>query len=167
MAVTRWDPFGELSSLRKEMDRVFSRIGFGEKEAGAWAPQIDVKTTGEDMVVYAEVPGMNRDDITVEVQAGTLTIRGERKAESEKTEEGWTIRERSYGSFERTLPLPDNVDADAITADYKDGVLEVHVPKGALPPPTHRVEVGKGETSAAPAVEAPAAPTTSGETPAA
>ncbi len=152
MAVTRWDPFGELASLRREMDRVFGRLGFGEKEPGTWVPQIDVKTTGEDIVVYAEVPGMGRDDITIEVQAGTLTIRGERKSETEKTEEGWTIRERSYGSFERSLPLPEGVDPDTITAEYKDGVLEVHVPKGALPPPTHRVAIGKGET---PAAEAP------------
>lgn len=151
MALRSWDPFGELANLRREMDRVFGRLGFGEgqKEPGAWMPQIDVKTTGEDMVVYAEVPGMSRDDITIEVSAGTLTIRGERKSETEKTEEGWTIRERSYGSFERTLPLPEGVDADTISAEYKDGVLEVHVPKGALPPPTHRVAIGPGESKPA------------------
>lgn len=151
MALRSWDPFGELANLRREMDRVFGRLGFGEgqKEPGAWMPQIDVKTTGEDMVVYAEVPGMTRDDITIEVSAGTLTIRGERKSETEKTEEGWTIRERSYGSFERTLPLPEGVDADTISAEYKDGVLEVHVPKGALPPPTHRVAIASGETKPA------------------
>lgn len=143
MAITRWDPFGEIANLRREMDRVFGRLGFGDgqKEPPPWMPQIDVKTSGEDMVVYAEVPGMGREDITIEAGAGLLTIKGERKSESETTEEGWTVRERSYGAFERTLPLPEGVDTEGITAEYKDGVLEVHVPKGALPPPTHRVEI--------------------------
>ncbi len=164
MAITRWDPFGELSSLRHEMDRVFGRLGFGDGKETTWMPRIDVKTTGDDMVVYAELPGMNREDITIEVSAGTLTIAGERNAETEKTEEGWTIRERSYGTFERTLPLPERVDTDKITAEYKDGVLEVRVPKGALPPPTHRVAIGDAAAPAEPAAESAAPPDESAAT---
>lgn len=148
MAITRWDPFGELTSMRREMDRLFGRLGLGESRtaATAWMPRIDVKTTGEDMVVFAEVPGLGREDIDIEIGEGMLTIKGERKSETEKTEEGWVIRERSYGSFERSLALPEGVDPDKVTADYKDGVLEVHVPKGAqaLKPATHRVAIGSG-----------------------
>ena len=149
MAIMRWDPFGEVLSMQREMDRLFGRLGVGRVSEGsaspvAWMPRIDVKTTGDDMVVYAEVPGMNPDDIDIEVTDGVLTIRGERKADTEKTEEGWIIRERSYGSFERALVLPDGVDAGEIKADYNDGVLEVHVPKAleALKPKTTKIALG-------------------------
>ncbi len=149
MAIPRWDPFGELTSIRREMDRLFGRLGFGESRvvATAWMPRIDVTTSGEDMVVFAEIPGLDREDIEVDVSEGMVTIKGERKSETEKSEEGWLIRERSYGSFERSLALPEGVDPDKITADYKEGVLEVHVPKGAqaVKPATHRVAIGSGD----------------------
>jgi HSP20 family protein len=98
------------------------------------------------MVVFAEVPGLHREDIDIEIGGGRLIIKGERKSETERTEEGWLIRERSYGSFERSVALPEGVDPNEITADYKDGVLEVHVPKGAkaLEPETHHVAIGSG-----------------------
>lgn len=149
MAITRWDPFGELTSMRREMDRLFGRLGFGESRTAAttWMPRVDVKTSGEDMVVFAEIPGLDCEDVEVDVSEGMLTIKGERKSETEKSEEGWLIQERSYGSFERSLALPEGVDPDKITADYKEGVLEVHVPKGAqaVKPATHRVAIGSGE----------------------
>lgn len=148
----RWDPFGEMLSMQRDMDRLFGRLGVGRAAEGsapsvAWMPRIDVKTTGDDMVVYAEVPGMGRDDIDIEVTDGVLTIKGERKAETEKTEEGWLIRERSYGSFERSLVLPEGVEADKITADYKAGVLEVHVPRAleVMRPKTTKIALGMGE----------------------
>ncbi len=152
MAIKRWDPFGEVLSLQREMDRVFGRLGFGRFTNGnsatvAWMPRIDVRTTGDDMVVYAELPGIDKDDIDIEVTDGVLAIKGERKAESEqKDDEGWLIRERSYGSFERALTLPEGVDPDKITADYNDGVLEVHIPKAAaaLKPRKHRIALGSG-----------------------
>lgn len=151
----RWDPFGEMLSMQREMDRLFGRLGVGRVAEGAgsdiaWMPRIDVKTTGDDMVVYAEIPGMERDDIDIEVTDGVLIIRGERKFQKETTEEGWVIRERSYGSFERSLVLPEGVEADKITADYKDGVLEVHVPKAleALKPKTTRVALSSESAEA-------------------
>ncbi|MCL4078399.1 Hsp20/alpha crystallin family protein [Coriobacteriia bacterium Es71-Z0120] len=151
MAIVRWDPFGELMSIQREMDRLFGRLGLGRLPESAseiaWMPRIDVKSTGDDMVVYAELPGMSKDDISVEVTDGVLTIKGERKAETEKSEEGWLIRERSYGAFERSLALPEGVEPDKITADYKDGVLEVHIPKAmaALKPKTHKIALGEGK----------------------
>ncbi|MDI6692270.1 MAG: Hsp20/alpha crystallin family protein [Anaerosomatales bacterium] len=151
MAIVRWDPFGELMSIQREMDRLFGRLGFGRLAESAseiaWMPRIDVKSTGDDMVVYAELPGMSKDDISVEVTDGVLTIKGERKAETEKSEEGWLIWERSYGAFERSLALPEGVEPEKITADYKDGVLEVHIPKAmaALKPKTHKIALGEGK----------------------
>ena len=149
MAIMRWDPFGEVLTMQREMDRLFGRLGVGRVAESsdsqvAWMPRIDVKTTGDDMVVYAEIPGMERDDIDIEVTDGVLTIRGERVSQTESTEEGWVIRERSYGSFERSLVLPEGVEADKITADYKEGILEVHLPKAleALKPKTHRIALG-------------------------
>lgn len=153
MAIMRWDPFGEMLSMQRDMDRLFGRLGVGRGEGGtssavAWMPRIDVKTTGDDMVVYAEVPGLAREDIDLEVTDGVLTIRGERTADTEKTEEGWLIRERSYGSFERALVLPEGVEAEQISADYREGVLEVHIPKAvaSLKPKTHRIALGAGES---------------------
>lgn len=151
MAITRWDPFDEMLSMQREFDRLLRRFGAGggvdeSLSSVAWMPRIDVKTEGDDMVVYAELPGIDRDDIDVSVTGETLTIRGDRKAESEQEGEGWLIRERSYGTFERSLTLPEGVDADAIQADYSDGVLELHIPKaaGALKPKTHRIALGTG-----------------------
>lgn len=98
------------------------------------------------MVIYAEVPGLDRDDIDIEVTDGVLTIKGERKSETEKTEEGWLVRERSYGAFERSVVLPDGVEADKISADYREGVLEVHIPRAmeALKPKTTKVALTAG-----------------------
>lgn len=151
MAIVRWDPFGEVMSVQREMDRLFGRLGLGRAAEGsaptvAWMPRIDVKSTGEDVVVYAEIPGLSQDDIDIEVTDGVLTIKGERSSETEKSEEGWLIRERSCGSFERSVALPEAVNPDEITADYRDGVFEVHVPKAleALKPKTHRIALGTG-----------------------
>lgn len=149
-SITRWDPFGELASMRREMDRLFSRLGIGEREATApWLPQVDVKTSDREMVVYAELPGLKREEINVEVSEGLLTISGERRSESEKSGEGWLMRERSYGSFARSLALPEGAEPEKITADYQDGVLEIHVPTAveALKPAARRIPIGSGSAS--------------------
>lgn len=151
MAIVRWDPFGEMLSMQRDMDRLFGRLGVAggttrPSPAQSWIPRIDVKSTGDDMVIYAEVPGLDRDDIDIEVTDGVLTIKGERKSETEKTEEGWLVRERSYGAFERSVVLPDGVEADKISADYREGVLEVHIPRAmeALKPKTTKVALTAG-----------------------
>lgn len=147
----RWDPFGEMLTMQREMDRLFGRLGIGQGGDGAqggvaWMPRIDVRTTGDDMVVHAELPGLKEEDIDVEVTDGVLTIKGERKSETEKSDEGWIIRERSFGSFERSLVLPEGVDPEKVSADYTDGVLEVRLPKAAevLRPKSHRIPLGSG-----------------------
>lgn len=152
MAIMRWDPFSEMLSMQREMDRLFDRMGVDRTSAGdgarvTWMPRIDAKTTGDDLVVYAEIPGMAQSDIDISITDGVLTLKGERAAEAEKKDEGWVVRERGYGSFERSLVLPEGVEADKITADYRDGVLEIHVPKAvaALKPSTHRIAIGPGK----------------------
>lgn len=151
MAIVRWDPFGEMTNMQREIDRIFGRLGFGHigldhDSDVSWMPRVDVRTTETDMVVYAELPGMERDDIDVEVVDDVLMIRGTRESKHEKTDEGWLIRERSFGSFERSLALPEGIDTEKITADYKDGVLEVHVPRPpeAVKSAPRRITLGTG-----------------------
>lgn len=147
MAIVRWDPFGEALRMQREMDRVFARLGASERADVAWMPKIDVKRTGDDVTVHAELPGIDPDQVEIELTDNVLTIKGERTVEEEKEDEGWLIRESSYGSFERSLTIPEGVDPAAITATYKDGILEVHVPKAfeATRPKTTKIEVAKGE----------------------
>lgn len=133
MTVTRWDPFRELTSLRDEMNRIFSRsLGDGGQRpasAGTWAPPVDVFDTNEAIVLKVELPGLTPDDVEVEVDDNVLTVRGERRF-TEDVEEGRYHRiERTYGQFSRSVSLPAGVKPDGITAAFTDGVLEVRVPK--------------------------------------
>ncbi|MBN1193609.1 MAG: Hsp20/alpha crystallin family protein [Coriobacteriia bacterium] len=147
MAIVRWDPFGEALRMQRDMDRIFARLGQAEAagESVAWMPKIDVKRTGDDVTVHAELPGIDPADVDIELTDNVLTIRGERKCEEEKEDEGWLVRESSYGSFERSLTIPEGVDPAAIRASYKDGILEVYVPKAleATRPKTTKIEVDK------------------------
>jgi HSP20 family protein len=137
--LAHWQPEGELQRLRTEMARLFDEV-FGERDAGgwrenAWAPPVDLYDTGEAFVLKAELPGMSKDDIHIEVHDRTLTLRGERRHEAEVKEENYHRRERAYGSFQRTFSLPTAVDADRIQANFKDGLLELRVPKSETAKP--------------------------------
>lgn len=130
----RWDPFSMLSELESEMDRMFGRRlplaqAVRTPMSHGWTPSTDVYEKDGELVVKAELPGVDKDQIDVTVENGDLIIQGERKGEDEVKDEDYYRMERFSGSFYRRLPLPDGVDADQITADYTDGVLEVHVPK--------------------------------------
>lgn len=159
MAIMRWDPFGEMLRMQRDMDRIFTRMGTteargGEAAAVAWMPRIDVKAKGDDIVVRAELPGVDPADVDIEVTDGVLTIKGERKVDEEREGEGWLIRESSFGSFERSMVLPEGVTAEEIRAEYKDGILELHVPKAleAAKPKTTKIAIG--DANAAPAIDA-------------
>ena len=151
MAIMRWDPFGEMLRMQRDMDRIFSRMGSAGARGGesaatvAWMPKIDVKSKGDDIIVRAELPGIDPEAVDIEVTDGVLTIKGERTAEEEREGEGWLIRESSFGTFERSMVLPEGVDPGSISAEYTDGILEVHVPKAleAAKPKTTKVSVGK------------------------
>ncbi len=132
MAIVRWDPLRDLMNIQERVGRLLadapSRWGTDEGY-GAWAPAVDIFEKGDDLVIRAELPGVNRDDIDVRVENGVLVLRGERK-HAEKVEEKNAFRmERVYGSFARSFSLPTTVDASRISANLKDGVLEVVLPK--------------------------------------
>jgi HSP20 family protein len=137
MALERWrpalmrSPFRELARLEREMEDVFGRFPawpWGERERG-WLPAVDIVDHKDEVVVHADLPGLDEKDIEVTVQDNMLTIRGERKEEKEEKKEDYYQAERTYGAFARTLTLPAGVDADKVKATFKKGVLEVHLPK--------------------------------------
>ena len=113
----------------REIDRVFDAF-FGQTDQGRrWVPPMDLVEAEDHFVLKADLPGLAESDVNLEVQDGTLTISGERNAEHEEREKGWYRIERSFGSFSRSLTLPDGVDPDRIEASFKDGVLDVRIPK--------------------------------------
>ena len=113
----------------REIDRVFDAF-FGQTDQGRrWVPPMDLVEAEDHFVLKADLPGLAESDVNLEVQDGTLTISGERKAEHEQREKGWYRIERSFGSFNRSLTLPDGVDPDRIEASFNNGVLEVRIPK--------------------------------------
>lgn len=130
--LTRWDPFAELLDMRREMDRVFASFLGGTQAVptgGVWAPAVDIQETKDSFVVKAELPGMKQEDIQITIVDNTLTLKGERRQENEVRNGGYTRVERAYGTFQRALALPSVVNAEKVQAKYKDGVLEIDLPK--------------------------------------
>lgn len=148
MTIVRFDPFREMTTLRDEMNRLFSR-SIGEPSGGtAWAPAVDVFDSRDAIVLKAELPGLDPGDIDIEVDDGLLTIKGERRFQ-ESVEEGRYYRlERAYGTFTRTLQLPQGIDPEAISASFDKGVLEVRVPKAEEVKP-RRIAVAAGSGASA------------------
>ena len=134
MAITRFDPFRDLAVLQDRMNRLFSDSAPGRdrEEAllnrGNWLPAVDIYEIEGALVLKAELPDVDRENIDVNVENSTLTLRGERKADQEIKQEAFHRIERSYGSFVRQFSLPSTVDPAKITADYKNGVLTVTLP---------------------------------------
>ena len=134
MAVTRWDPFRDLNMLQDRMNRLFDDAGRGWRSdepvsTTTWSPAIDIFETEGEIVVKAELPGMDRKDITVHLENNVLTLRGERRFAKETKEENYHRIERSYGGFSRAFSIPMSVDEQSINADYKDGILNIRLPK--------------------------------------
>ncbi|MBM4332233.1 MAG: Hsp20/alpha crystallin family protein [Deltaproteobacteria bacterium] len=135
MALIRWDPFREMAALQERMNRLFSNVRtqtpFREEEIvqGTWVPAVDIYETNEAIVLKAELPGITPKEITVEVKDNTLTLKGEKKFEKEVQEENYHRVERSYGSFQRVFTLPGAVQHDKVKARFKEGILEVNIPK--------------------------------------
>ena len=135
MALIRWDPFREMTSFQERMNRLFSdvlaRSPLGEEEItkGAWVPAVDIYETHESLILKAELPGITKEDVSVEVEDNTLTLKGEKKFEAEVKEENYHRVERSYGNFQRSFTLPATVDQEKVKAKFKDGILEIRLPK--------------------------------------
>jgi len=134
MAVVRWDPFRDLGLLQDRMNRLFDDAGRGWRSdepaaTTTWSPSVDIFETEGEIVVKAELPGMDRKDIALHLENNVLTLRGERKFEKETKEENYHRIERSYGNFSRSFSIPATVDEEKIRADYKDGVLKIALPK--------------------------------------
>ena len=126
-----WEPFRDLVSMRADMDRLFNTFfgRFSEDTDGFWAPSLDIEENNGNIIVKAEVPGMKKDDIKVSVRNNVLSISGERKQEKETKDKTIHRIERSYGRFSRAITLPSEVDGEKVKASYKDGILNITLPK--------------------------------------
>jgi HSP20 family protein len=150
MALARWNPAQDLMQMREEMDRLFNaflRRGDGEEGSwgqGIWAPPVDIYETDEAFVLEAELPGFTKEEVNIELHDNRLTLRGERKPATEVKEEQYRRRERAYGRFERTFLLPTMVDADKVTANFANGVLELRLPKSEAAKPK-RIPITEAE----------------------
>lgn len=122
----RPEPFSQ------EVNRLFSTL-FDASDSGVqrWVPAMDLTEADDQFVLRADLPGLGEDDVSIEIQDDTLTVSGERKSEHEERQRGWYRVERSFGRFSRSLSLPEGVDADAVSAQFDKGVLEVRIPKPA------------------------------------
>ena len=134
MALIRWRPMRGMFSLQDEMNRMFNEF-FGrvpaqiEAEEGMWSPSADISESNDSITINAEIPGMSKDDIKVNIQDNTITLKGEKKHEKEEKDANYHRVERSYGAFVRSFTLPAPVQSDKVKASYKNGVLKITLPK--------------------------------------
>ena len=130
MTLMRWNPWNELESMNRQLSRLLDDSQGGlSTESGLWAPSVDIRETDDALLVQAELPGIEKKDVHLEVKDGVLTISGERHYEKDVKEENAHRVERAYGRFSRRFSLPTNIDADKVNASMKNGVLEVRLPK--------------------------------------
>ena len=132
-SVARWGPFRDLLRMDDDMDHAFTSLwqigGSDPLSVGGWVPTVEVYEDKKNVFVEAELPGVNKEDISLNLTGEVLTIQGERKDEQEKKDEHYILREATYGSFYRVVQLPHEVDHVKGTAEYKDGILKVTLPK--------------------------------------
>jgi len=155
--LTRWEPFsairrrgrdvfGELTGMQQEMNRLFDEF-FGERQTEmsecAWTPMVDVSETETELRIRAELPGLNHEDIEINLQDNVLTLKGEKKQEQKEETENFHRIERCYGNFSRSFTLPANVKADAVQATFKNGILLITLPKTEEARPK-KIEISAG-----------------------
>lgn len=144
--VDRWEPFRGLTDIQAEMNRLFDTV-FGRSTGAAvsdrvWAPAIDMYETKDDLYVLCEVPGVREKEVQVSITNDVLTIKGERSQQQEVKDDSYYRLERWFGRFERSVPLPMPVQSDKVKATYRDGVLEIKLPKAeAVKPKEIKIEV--------------------------
>ena len=131
MSIVRWEPFREMEDMFRQYAPFFGRAVTNGRQERFWAPSADISETEQEYLIKADLPEVKKEDVKISLQDGVITVSGERKQEKKQKDENQIRVETFYGSFERSFVLPDNVDADAIRAETKDGVLRIHVPKKA------------------------------------
>lgn len=138
--LTRWNPLREMEQIENRLASLLNwepyRLNGGTEESltvAEWSPRVDIVEDEREFIVKAELPEMKREDVKVTVESGVLTISGERKMEKEEKNKKYHRVEREYGSFVRSFTLPNVTSGEHVTADFKDGVLKVHLPKDAKP----------------------------------
>lgn len=124
-----WNPFAEIERIRREFDRLLEELVPREEGERIFAPVVDVYETDQELVVKAELPGVKKENVEVSIRDNALHIRGEKKEEKEEKTETYHRVERVYGRFERVIPLPTDVKVESAKAEFKDGVLEIRIPK--------------------------------------
>lgn len=135
MNLTKWDPLSELEAMSSHLNRIFGRAavpggaGHDMLKMADWTPSVDISETDKEFVIKAEIPGVKKEDVKVTIESGMLTIKGERKMEKEEKGKKFHRVERSYGSFVRSFRIPDGVDESKVKAEFKDGVMNVALPK--------------------------------------
>jgi len=131
--MVRWDPFADMAQLREQVNRLFeqnlARTGREPVSTRTWAPVVDIEETADALVLHAELPGIKPEEIAIQIESDTLTIRGERKLEQEANDRQYVRIERAYGAFMRTFTLGVPVKQAEVKASYHDGVLEIILPK--------------------------------------
>jgi len=149
MAIVRWEPFRDMMTMQREFDRFFKEaftpfFGEGELSTRTWAPPVDIYETENDIVVKAELPGIEPKDVDVKVEDNTLYLKGERKFEKETKEDNYHRVERSYGAFARSFSLPNSINTDKVKAEFRDGLLTLTLPKREeAKPKTIKIDVSK------------------------
>jgi len=142
--LVRWEPFREIAALQNEMSRFMNGLLEGDGRTNqAWVPALDVWETESELVYALDLPGIPEENISVELDEGALTISAERERTQEGTDDRFHRYERRYGTFSRTFGVPQGVTEGDVSAEYKNGVLEVHVKKPEQPKP-RRIQVGSG-----------------------
>ena len=135
MAIVRWDPFRDVATLQDRINRIFNESFGGSRdlndEVGLydWRPPVDIYETDDGIVLKAELPGINKEDVSVEVKDNVLTLKGERLLDPEIKDENYYRKERSFGKFNRSFSLQEQIKPDLIKASFKDGVLTVEIPR--------------------------------------
>lgn len=132
MSLIKWEPFAEIESLQKEMNRLFEQFTPTRREhlfGDGFVPAVELKDNDTSIDLKVELPGLAPEDIDIQVSADTVSITGERKSETKTEEEGMTRSEFHYGRFQRVIPLPVQVQNNDAEAEYKDGILRLHLPK--------------------------------------
>jgi HSP20 family protein len=150
MAIIKWSPFREFTDLKREMDSLFdeffrrravpSRLAKPSLASGLYFPPVDIYERADEIVVKAGIPGVNKEDIEVTFRENTLTIKGERGRDTDVREEDYHFSEQQYGSFSRSITFPEGLDPEGMKASYKDGILEIVIPKSKKKEP-RQIEV--------------------------